>query len=108
MNKRIYPHTYQDEDDEHRGFFSNFAVSLLCHLVFFVILIFAPGFANDRNPSLSVINVSLVSLPSQNNAPLPSEFKTQTAVEKKDQKTKITTKTTPKIEQKSPESISLK
>jgi colicin import membrane protein len=110
MNKKIYPHTYQDEDNEHRGFFSNFAVSLLFHLVFFVILIFAPGFANDRNPSLSVINVSLVSLPSQNNTPLPAEVKTKTAtaVEKKDQKTKITTKTTPKIEQKSPESISLK
>ena len=89
MNKRIYPHTYQDEENEHRGFFSNFAVSLLCHLVFFVILIFAPGFATDRNPSLSVINVSLVSLPSQNNAPLPSEFKTQTVVDKKDQKTLI-------------------
>jgi colicin import membrane protein len=108
MNKRIYPHTYQNEENEHRGFFSNFAVSLLCHLIFFVILIFAPGYATDRNPSLSVINVSLVTLPSQNNAPLPAKVKTQTVVEKKDQKTKISSKAVPKSDQKSPESISLK
>ncbi|MGB5992751.1 MAG: TonB C-terminal domain-containing protein [Desulfobacterales bacterium] len=108
MNKRTYPHTYQDEESEQRNFFSNFAVSLLCHLLFFVILIFAPGYATDRNPSLSVINVSLVTLPSQNNTPLPAEFKTQTVVEKKDQKTTISSKTIPKTEHKSPESISLK
>jgi colicin import membrane protein len=103
MNKRTYPHTYQDEENERRNFFSNFAVSLLCHLLFFVILFFAPGYATDRNPSLSVINVSLVTLPSQNNAPLPAEFKKQTAVIKKDQKATI-----PKTDHKSPESISLK
>ena len=108
MNKRIYPHTYQDEENEHRGFISNFAISLFCHLLFFVILFFAPGYATDRNPSLSVINVSLVTLPSPNNAPLPAEVKTQTTVEKKDQKEAISTKTIPKPEHKSPESISLK
>ena len=108
MNKRTYPHTYQDEENERRKFFSNFAVSLLCHLLFFVILIFAPGYATDRNPSLSVINVSLVTLPSQNNAPLPAEFKPQTTVDKKDQKVSISSKTIPKTENKSPESISLK
>ena len=108
MNKRTYPHTYQDEDNERRSFFSNFVISLLCHLVFFVILIFAPGYAIDKNPSLSVINVSLVTLPSQNNAPLPAENKPQTAVEKIDQKTPSSSKTIPKTEQKSQESISLK
>ena len=108
MNKKTYPHTYQDEENERRIFFSNFAVSLLCHLLFFVILIFAPGYATDRNPSLSVINVSLVTLPSQNNAPLPAEVKTQTAVEKKDEKATISSKTVPKTEPESPESISLK
>jgi len=108
MNKRTYPHTYQDEDNERRNFFSNFAISFLCHLVFFVILIFAPGYATDRNPSLSVINVSLVTLPSQNNAPLPAEYKPQPAVEKVDQKAPISSKTSPKTDQKSRESISLK
>lgn len=107
MNKRTYPHTYQDEENEHRIFFSNFAVSLLCHLLFFVILIFAPGYATDRNPSLSVINVSLVTLPSQNNVPLPAEYKPQTAVEKNDQKATISSKTMLKTDQKPPESISL-
>jgi colicin import membrane protein len=108
MNKRIYPHTYQDEENDHRNFFSNFAVSLLCHLLFFVILILAPGYATDRNPSLSVINVSLVTLPSQNNAPSPAEVKPQTTVDKIDQKATIPSKSIPKTEKKSPESISLK
>jgi colicin import membrane protein len=109
MNKRTYPHIYQDEENEGRIFFSNFAVSLLCHLIFFVILIFAPGYATDRNPSLSVINVSLVTLPSQSNAPLPAEFKAvQAAANKKVQKETISSKTTSKIDHKSPESISLK
>jgi len=108
MNKRIYPHTYQDEDNEHRGFFSNFAISLFCHLLFFVVLFFAPGYATDRKPSLSLINVSLVTLPSQDNAPLPAEVKTQTAIEQKDQKEVISSKTVPKPENKPPESISLK
>ncbi len=108
MNKRTYPHTYQDEENEYRGVFSNFAVSLLCHLLFFVILFFAPGYATDRNPSLSVINVSLVTLPSRNNAPSPAEFKTQTADKEKVQEAKISTKTIQKTDKKSPESISLK
>jgi len=108
MNKRTYPHTYQDEENERRKFFSNFAVSLFCHLLFFVILIFAPGYATDRNPSLSVINVSLVTLPSQDNATLPAEVKPQTAVDKIDQKATIPSKSIPKTENKSAESISLK
>ena len=108
MNKRTYPQIYQDEENERRKFFSNFAVSLFCHLLFFVILIFAPGYATDRNPSLSVINVSLVTLPSQSNVPLPAEVKPQTEVEKIDQKATIPSKTIPKTDQKSPESISLK
>jgi len=108
MNKRTYPQIYQDEENERRKFFSNFAVSLFCHLLFFVILIFAPGYATDRNPSLSVINVSLVTLPSQSNAPLPAEVKPQTEVEKIDKKATIPSKTIPKPDQKSPESISLK
>lgn len=108
MNKRTYPHTYQNEENESRIFFSNFALSLLCHLVFFVILIFAPGYAIDRNPSLSVINVSLVSLPSQNNTPSPAQLKKEPAVEKKDQKATMSSQKVPKTETKPPESISLK
>lgn len=108
MNKKIYPHTYQDEENERRNFFSNFAVSLFCHLLFFVILIFAPGYATDRNPSLSVINVSLVTLPLQKNAPLPAKFKTASVDNKKVQKAKISTKTIPKTDHKPSESISLK
>jgi colicin import membrane protein len=108
MNKKIFPHNYQDEENERRNFFSNFAVSLLCHLIFFVILIFAPGYATDRNPSLSVINVSLVTLLSQGNAPKPAEFKTQPEDKEKVQEAKISTKTASKTDQEPSESISLK
>jgi len=108
MNKRTYPHTYQDEENEHSGFFPIFVVSLLCHLLFFVILIFAPGYAIDRNPSLSVINVSLVTLPSSNKTTLPAQVKTQTTVQEKEQKEVVSTKSTPKSDDKSAESISLK
>jgi colicin import membrane protein len=107
MNKKIYPHTYQDKGNNHPGFFSNFVISLLCHLLFFVILFFAPGYAIDRNPSLSVINVSLVTLPSPVKASSPAPLKTQAAVQKKEKKEAISTKTTPKPQKKSQESISL-
>ncbi|HSQ84518.1 MAG TPA: hypothetical protein VLM43_07295, partial [Desulfobacterales bacterium] len=106
MNKRTYPQTYRDEDNERRSFFSNFAISLFCHLVFFVILIFAPGYATDKNPSLSVINVSLVTLPSQNNAPLAAEYKPQTTVEKVDQKVPVSSEKSQRTDKKSQESIS--
>jgi len=41
----------------------NFSVSLMGHVILFVILIFAPGNATNKRPSLSVINVSMVTLP---------------------------------------------
>ena len=107
MNKKTYHHTHQEEENERRIFFSNFAVSFLLHLVFFVVLVFAPGYATNRNPSPSVINVNLVALPSQNKATVPAEFKTQTAVEKKDEKTTTSPKTTPKTDHKPQEPVSL-
>lgn len=107
MNKKTYHHTHQEEENERRNFFFNFAVSFLLHLVFFVVLVFAPGYATNRNPSPSVINVNLVALPSQNKATVPAEFKTQTAVEKKDEKTTTSPKTTPKTDHKPQEPVSL-
>ncbi len=113
MNKRTYPHTYPDEERERRTFFLNFAVSFLCHLVFFVILIFAPGYAINKRPSLSYINVSLVSLPDSKSAPSPvkqgpAESKRPSADEKKIEAVTISDKKIPETVQKPSPSISLK
>jgi colicin import membrane protein len=65
MNKRVHSNSYLsgDKEYERRAFFLNFSVSLMCHVILFVILIFAPGYATNKRPSLSVINVSMVTLP---------------------------------------------
>jgi len=46
-----------------RTFFLTYTLSLLCHIVFFAIMIFAPAPVAHRNIAPSVINVSMVSLP---------------------------------------------
>jgi colicin import membrane protein len=53
----------QDKEYERRTFFLNFSVSLMGHVILLVVLIFAPGYATNKRPSLSVINVSMVTLP---------------------------------------------
>jgi len=89
MNQKTTPHNYSSqEESERRTFFLNFAVSLCCHLVLFGIFILAPGLANSKKPSLSYINVSLVSLPDSKSAPAPvkqgpAEPKKPAPVEKK-------------------------
>ena len=52
-----------DKEYERRTFFLNFSISFMGHVILFVILIFAPGYATSKRPSLSVINVSMVTLP---------------------------------------------
>lgn len=104
MNQRVHPQNYLDreEGDERRTLFWNFTVSLVCHFIVFAVLIFAPGYAKGRKPSLSVMNVSIVTLPSQGKMPLPEK---KNAVESK--KPSVTEKKAPKISTKTkPEKIS--
>jgi colicin import membrane protein len=104
MNQRVHPQINLDreEGDERRTLFRNITVSLVCHFIVFAVLIFAPGFAKGRKPSLSVMNVSLVTLPSQGKMPLPE---TKNAVESK--KPSVTEKKEPKISTKTkPEKVS--
>lgn len=108
MNQKTYPHNYPERENERRIFFSNFAISFFCHAVLFVILIFAPGFATSRTPSLSYINVSLVTLPSSKTAPLPEKIEKQPLVEKKAETPKIPDKKIPEPVHESSNSISLK
>jgi len=112
MNQRTHPHHYLDreEKDERRTLFWNFTASSVFHLIVFAVLIFAPGYAKGRKPSLSVINVSIVTLPSQGEMPLPEkknavESEKPSVTEKK--APKISTKTTPKAVSKPSTSISL-
>lgn len=104
MNQRVHPQNYLDreEGDERRTLFWNFTASFVCHFIVFAVLIFAPGYAKGRKPSLSVMNVSIVTLPSQGKMPLPEK---KNAVESK--KPSVTEKKAPKISTKTkPEKIS--
>ncbi len=46
--------------DSPRALFFTLTVSLICHLMFFVVLIFAPGFIPEKKTQPRVINISLV------------------------------------------------
>ena len=112
MNQRAHPHNYLDRkgEDGRRTLFWNFTLSLVFHLIVFAVLIFAPGYAKGRKPSLSVINVSIVTLPAQGKMSLPEKKNAVDAnkpsiTEKK--APKFSTKTTPETVKKPSESISL-
>jgi colicin import membrane protein len=108
MNRKTYPQNYPEGENERRVFFSNFAISLFCHLVLFIILIFAPGFATSRTASLSYINVDLVTMPSSETAPVPAKIEKQSAVETKAEAPKIPEKESPEPVQESTVSTPLK
>ncbi len=50
-------------DNNTQGFFFFFALSTIGHLIFFTVMLFAPGYSMHKKTSLSVINVNLVTLP---------------------------------------------
>ena len=70
INVRAY--FYQGLENDPHTLFVTFAISTICHLIFFVALIFVPLYIPARKFSPSVINVSLVSLPLQNAASMSS------------------------------------
>lgn len=93
--------------------FSACAVSIICHLIFFVILIIAPDYHTpERKFFPSVINVSMVTLPAQGSI---SEPKEQIALEPEKKTTKRTkapisrtkTKASIKVDQKPSKTVSL-
>ncbi|OEU64239.1 MAG: hypothetical protein BA867_05890 [Desulfobacterales bacterium S5133MH16] len=114
MNKSMHSNSYlsQDKEYERRTFFLNFSVSLMCHVILFVILIFAPGYATNKRPSLSVINVSMVTLPAlkKSSGPdnqQPAELKRPATVKKKAPAPKVASKTVPAPVQKPSKAISI-
>jgi len=110
MKESTHSRAYLPEGmgNDTRRFFLNFAVSFICHLIFFVIFIFAPGYATDRKPSLSVINVSLVTLSDQEKAPSPSDKRPVDESRATAQKiTKVSPKTVSETDQKPSTAISV-
>ncbi len=73
MNNRRYHRAYwpQGVRDGPKVFLLFFAVSTIGHIIFFAGLIFVPGYARHKKPSLSVINVSMVTLPALEKALMP-------------------------------------
>lgn len=114
MNKSMHSNSYLSQDNEYgrRTFLLNFSVSLMCHVILFVILIFAPGYATNKRPSLSVINVSMVTLPAlkKSSGPdnqQPAELKRPATVKKKAPAPKVASKTVPAPVQKPSKAISI-
>jgi len=66
-------------ENEPRKLVFPYAISFFCHLIFFVALIMIPDFKPDRRFSPSVIDVSLITLPSTAIKPAPSKKDTHIA-----------------------------
>lgn len=115
MQQNMQSHAYlpQRVGDDRRTLFMTFGFSFICHLVFFVILIFVPGFAKGKKSSLSIINVSIVTLPALEKAllpdePRPTEPERQAAVQEKDPVAKIPPKPIAKTDAKTSKAVSIK
>ncbi|QTA87546.1 TonB family protein [Desulfonema magnum] len=66
-------------ENNFRTFSLTFVISLIFHLIFFAGLIFAPAHAPVKNFSPSVINVSMITLPTDDASEPPEEFEEVTA-----------------------------
>ena len=73
--------------EDSRSFSIALVVSLVCHLVFFAVFLYARDHGPDRRITQSIINVSMVSLPPQGQAAKASLSK-QTPPARKSKKTK--------------------
>ena len=66
-----YAYRLQGLEGSRKTFFLPLAVSSICHLLLFAILIFFPDRAWDRKSPPSFINVSIVTLPTVEKGPTP-------------------------------------
>ncbi|UCD89776.1 MAG: TonB C-terminal domain-containing protein [Desulfobacterales bacterium] len=66
-----YAYRLQGVEGDRKTFFMTLAVSSICHLLLFAILIFFPDRAWDRKSPPSFINVSIVTLPTLEKSPMP-------------------------------------
>jgi colicin import membrane protein len=104
MHSQVYWH--QGIGNNSRAFSIFFALSSICHVVFFGVLMFAPGFKMERISTLSVINVSMVTLPAQEKRPATvRQLPVQT--QKTLQASKILPKTASEIYQEPSKAVSV-
>ena len=92
----MHPQAYwpQGIGDDSRTFLIFMALSTVCHVILFGMFIFVPSFEIKRKSTLSVINVSMVTLPAQEKAPEPElQLPTEKATPQKVQASGITPKT---------------
>ena len=73
MNKPVHARTAESfgPETETRTLILTFAISMICHAAFFAFLIVSPEWRPQKKFIPSVINVSMVNLPSPENAPRP-------------------------------------
>ena len=69
----MYTRAYwpQGIGNDPRPFLFFLALSTVCHVILFGMFIFVPSFEFKRNSTLSVINVSMVTLPAREKTPEP-------------------------------------
>ncbi len=114
MQRSRNTHTYRPQGLKNDGqtFFSNFAVSGICHLLFFAILFYVPSQRTKIKPSLSFINVSMVTLPALKKTQPSNEQpvlkpESQAVVQKKAPVSKVSTKTVPEKVHKQSKAVSI-
>ena len=96
----MHPRAYwpQGIGNDSRTFSLFLALSTVCHVILFGMFIFVPSFETKRKSTLSVINVSMVTLPAREKAPepelqLPTEALQPKTTPQKVQASRITPKT---------------
>jgi colicin import membrane protein len=92
-------------NNDFKIFFQFFTLSALCHVVFFGLLIIVPGLKMERKSTLSVINVSMVTLPAVEKIPEPIRKPPVETKKKKDMPPKPKVKTSLKKETLKPSKI---
>lgn len=112
-SRNAYAYGPQRLINDRQPFFSNFVVSGICHLLFFSIFIFAPRYTTHKKPTLSFINVSMVTLPAPETTPASKDQQVKAPVtpskpQKKTPAAKISTKTPPETVSKTSTAIPLR
>ncbi len=104
MKNRRHHRAYwpQGIQDDPRVFLLFFAVSTIGHIIFFAVLIFVPGYATHKKPSLSVISVSMVSLPALEKAMMSDQRQPEA------QDVKVSAVTIPENDHQRPTPVSVK
>ena len=109
MKKSLYARAYllQENANDSRLLIITFAVSLICHIIFFVVLVIIPSLTQHKKFFPSVVNVSLVTLPPQRPMPKSGEQIEIKSDKKVKKRKKTTSKKSVKVDQKPQKAVSV-